>query len=334
MSKISEFLKTRNWLETAIIISPTSFTKLDDASIAILEKNKQSRRFTHSLTFSSVIEEIRQEKPLKSIIGLGGGTALDLAKYTAFQLKIPWIAIPSMLSTNAYATNKVAVIDEKGKHTEQGKLPAFILFDDEYLKKSSRENLYGLVDVFSIYTALTDWRIANLEIDLPIDSKIFHRADTLLWTAINIANRENPETSIDDIAYAVGLAGHITNVYGSGRPESGSEHIFASALELICPMPHALAVTLGVYIMDYIQTLLYPSLTSNNEIRREFIPFDKLGIIEDINSLGISWSTVETILKGLKPRADKVTVVNYWDSNRADFEWLKHYLEKQNFKFV
>ena len=328
---ITDFLKSVNWSETGAVISPVSFSKLDEQSQAILNENKAAWRFTHSLSYEGVLEDFKHKKSMRLVIGLGGGTALDFAKYIAHSLDIDWVAIPSMLSTNVFATDKVAVIDSTGKHTEPGKLPVRVIFDDNYLEKSSRENLYGLVDVFSIYTALTDWQIALKADNLKIDEPIYNRAKNLLLTALKSA--QSAEVELYGIKYVVTEAGYITNDYGSGRPESGSEHIFASALELVHPMPHALAVTLGMYIMDYYQRLQFPDITKAKSLTINQIPFLKLGIIDAINQLKLNWNTVLGVLTSLKPRKDKFTAVNFWNTLKLDFDQLKEYLEQNKFRF-
>ena len=359
MSEIYNFLKTVDWDKTLVIMSLTSFSKLDEpiqtqlienranlkfsiqnmSTQEVIIKNINACKFTYELSYDTIIETINNKDSLKLVIGIGGGTALDYAKYLAYKLNIDWVAIPSMLSTNAFVTNKVAVIDSTGKHTEQGKLPKTVIFDVDYLMRSPKENLYGLVDVFSIYTALVDWKIAYDKTGVEIDWKIFNRAQTLLSLALRIARSIDKltysiieQSTLQSIRYVVGESGKITNDYGSGRPESGSEHIFASALELAHPMSHALAVTLGIYIMDYFQTswFIKPHI---HYFSIKDIPFNNLGIINDINDLNLSWDLILDVLKSLKPRKDKFTVVDFLVKKSIDFNELKPYLENNGFKF-
>ena len=134
-----------------IIYSPTSIKKNN------IENNKCLMINWHDITknIDKIEEFIKQNKILK-VVSYGGGSTIDIGKYIAYKLDVEFVCIPTMLSTNSYATNKVALIKDYKKMTLEAKIPEKIIFDNELLKLSKEENIYGLADVFSIYTALYD----------------------------------------------------------------------------------------------------------------------------------------------------------------------------------
>lgn len=328
------------WSSALAIVSPTSIDKMDNECQKILQSRKSKWITSHEVTYDDVLVKISQLEStlsgqLLTIVGIGGGTAIDYAKYVAHHNDLYCIAIPSMLSTNVFATNKVAVIDSNGKHTEDGKLPDSIMVDWGYLHQSDRENLYGLVDVFSIYNALRDWLVANVDIEVPIKSFIFSRAIDLLKSALVIAHDHiKGHGDIREIFHVVREAGYITNDYGSGRPESGSEHIFASALESVMPIPHALAVTLGIHVMEF--HWQQTGYERYNTMSFSDLPFSQLGLIDDINALQISRDTLIDVVTHLQPRSDKYTAMDR--VVRLDFfnhhqDKLLNWLADYGFKF-
>ena len=330
---ISKFLEGMNQSDM-IIASPTSFHKLPESVQEYIHKKFNHVFLTSELSYDNILQKC--PKNSSSIIGIGGGTAIDYAKYVTKNLhKVSCTAIVSMLSTNAFATNKVAVIDSKGKHTEQAVLPDYVVFDFEYLQKSEQENLYGLVDVFSIFNALRDWTFSDVNQVEKIDLAIYQKAEKLLQKAVSIAKDIASGSPIDykELIDVIVNSGYITNEYGSGRPESGSEHILASALETRFPMPHALAVTLGIYTMTYFNS--YNSFMSEHEDCLNFdeLPFDELGIISQVNNLGLSYYDLYDVISGLKPRADKFTLVDILRQNKADYARLRSWLENKQFIF-
>lgn len=241
-----------------------------------------------------------------AVYGLGGGTAIDIAKYIAKINNLPCIAIPSMLSTNVFATNKVATTRKGRKATEDGVLPETVYVDPWYLKESEDQNYLGLIDVFSISTALTDWKLADEAGIEPIQWDFFNRANRLLK---RVMESSTDKPAIRQIVANLAEAGYITNDYGCGRPESGSEHIFAKALEERIPIPHALSVSMGIMLMRM--------LDGTPEVPKADLSrcFRQLGVFFHLDLYNTAHpefrDTVVEAFKTLKPRPDRFTILDY-----------------------
>ena len=266
-----------------------------------------------------------------AVYGLGGGTAIDMAKYIAKVNNLPCIAIPSMLSTNVFATNKVATTRKGRKATEDGVLPETVYVDPWYLKESADQNYLGLVDVFSISTALTDWKLADEAGIEPIQLDFFNRANRLLKRVMeNSADRP----TIKQIVANLAEAGYITNDYGCGRPESGSEHIFAKELEERIRIPHALSVAMGIMLMR--------TLDGNPEVLREDLSrcFRQLGVFHQLKLFANVHPELRGILVealvNLKPRPDRYTILDYkpLPTRETCEDWVDTMLGCINYKEV
>ena len=233
-------------------------------------------------------------------IGFGGGTAIDIAKFLAKKYNARCVAIPSMLSTNAFATNKVAKVTSDNKITIDSVLPDEIWYDDELISMSKTENIYGLADAFSIYTALYDWDISKEK----IDSEIYKRAWNTYMDALEyMQKRKKSQKKIFDILLE---AGYVTNDYGCGRPESGSEHIVAKEIEKLVKVPHALAVVCGICIMSKLQS------RPQAEFDENYRAFEAMGIFNEIRKQ-ISIDVLVQALQNVKPREDRITQLDFID---------------------
>lgn len=286
--------------DSLVIYSPTSLRHIDihNTKVHMID----SRIFGRSVVFIKALAQ--SKRTYKNIVSLGGGTATDVAKYIAYQSGATFTCIPSMLSTNAYATNKVALVVDGEKITLDAKLADKIILDASLLYTSPQQNLYGLADVLSIHTALRDWQFAqenNVEI---IDTSIYDQSETLLndvtqfvsQTDINHISNEIPSL----FAY-IGESGHITNLHGTGRPESGSEHIFAKALEKHIDIPHGVSVSFGILLMSLLQDNFSAEVADT---------IQKIGTLKFIDELGISRQLIEETLLSLKPREDRYSIIN------------------------
>ena len=315
---ITDYLNNRN-KKTLLIYSPTSLKKIN------IENNQLKFENWHNVSkdIDSINKYIENLEDIEEVITFGGGSTIDIGKYISYKTGIKYTCIPSMLSTNSYATNKVALIDNGRKITLEAKMPDKIIIDNEILKLSKSENLYGLADVLSIYTALYDWKIANEDINEEIDENIYDRADKLLREVLEFINNNSLEDIVEDnmeLFKFIGIAGYITNLYGTGRPESGSEHIMAKEIERRIDIPHGMSVSVGIMIMTLLQ---------NREVNGILSAIKKMKIFENSYRFGLSKNIIEKSFLELEPRVDRYTIVNRY-MNRKQIkekildEFFKH----------
>lgn len=303
---ISEYIDTLD-KNKLLIFSPTSIRKIKISNDKIQMEN------WHSITknkqkIDKYIESI--DSRIDEIITFGGGSVIDIGKYIAYKLNIKCTCIPSMLSTNSYATNKVAIIKNEKKITLNAKMPDKIIIDNMVLKLSEKENLYGLADVLSIYTALYDWKIANEDINEKIDENIYKEAEKLLKEVINFINTNTFSKITENnlkLYEFIGRAGYITNLYGTGRPESGSEHILSKEIESKINLPHGISVSIGIIIMCIIQNQY------NEDIAKAIM---KLKILDKGKEHDLNMKIIVESLKNIKKREDRYTIINRNDKIR------------------
>ena len=289
------------------IYSPTS-KKINNLVLNDNYINFNTKELTQNVI--ELEERIKKLPEFDIIVAFGGGTAIDQAKFFGSKLNKKVIVIPTMISTNAYATDKVALYENNKKLTLLAKDPDIILLDKEVLKRSSLKNVYGLVDVLSIYTALNDWDLAikyNNE-SIAVEYSYAHK---LLLETLSFINNHTYDEIINDtykIFELVGKAGIITDIYGSGKPESGSEHIFAKELEAIKRVPHAISVSNGILLMSLLQNKFSEEVLST---------IKKLRVFEDEHLYGINEELLKEAFFNVKVRPDRFTIVNL---NNNDLE--------------
>ena len=304
----NEFLQEQD--EKCLVIY--SKTAVTNNNIDISNKNFKTFSTKELSKEKAFLDQKFKTLNYKRIISIGGGSAMDMGKYLSSKFHVELVVIPTMLSTNAYATNKVALRVENQVQSLDATTPSKIILDPVLLKNSKTMNLYGLIDIFSIYTALNDWTLA-IKYNQEEKHKAYNQAKKILDETIHFVwQNESIDIgeSIEFIYRMIGESGLITNEFGCGKPESGSEHIFAKGLEKEMDVPHAVSVTNGMYLMMLAQEKIMKSKKQKEQSENVRKTLLKLGMPQLNKKYNITFNTIEKILLNLKPREDRFTVVN------------------------
>ncbi len=191
---------------------------------------------------------------IKLVIGFGGGTVLDLAKFAAFVSKSTLISLPTTLSNDSLAS-PVAVLGTEGlaRKTFKCTIPDAILVDANIIMSApERQLLSGIGDTISKYTALNDWKIAYLAGQEYVDD-FAYMISKMAFNSIcyNDMKELKSKDFIKRLTQALVMGGLAMEIAGSSRPSSGSEHLFCHALEENFSdkvnVPHGIAVAMGSY---------------------------------------------------------------------------------------
>ena len=101
---------------------------------------------------------------VRAVIGLGGGQALDVAKWFSWRRNLPLFQAPTALSVNAVYSHRSGVRDN-GKVIYRGyAVPECIFIDYDVLRAAPRHlNWSGIGDILCFHTGVLDWQYARDE---------------------------------------------------------------------------------------------------------------------------------------------------------------------------
>ena len=172
------------------------------------------------------------------IYAVGGGLAADAAKYLAARHDLPMVCIPTALSVDAFLTAASGIRADGCVRYIFTKPPDRLLVDFGVIAAAPPSiRAAGICDVLSIATGAWDWRYADAKQMNPAGMEyipyVDQTAQAILQGALDCAeaagrgDRDGLKQLLDCLALEVQLCNQI----GHSRPEEGSEHYFAYAVE-------------------------------------------------------------------------------------------------------
>jgi glycerol dehydrogenase-like iron-containing ADH family enzyme len=196
--------------------------------------------------------------PADTVIGVGGGSALDFAKYLAWRRELRLVLIPSIVSVDACVTPSIGVRDHGRVHYVGHVKPEQVLIDFNLIRAAPpRLNRAGAGDILSIHTGSFDWLLGQEKAGERYDREVALRAAELV-RKLERSAAEISRVSDRGIRTLVELfqaENDLCESFGNSRPEEGSEHFFAYNAELRTgkQFVHGEIVCLGILLMSRLQ---------------------------------------------------------------------------------
>lgn len=230
------------------------------------------RQQLHGLNVAAVLEvttaDVDAWQALRShvtgevIYAVGGGLAVDAAKFLACERALPLVCLPTALSVDAFFTWASGVRSDGCVRYLVTRPPDLVLLDYAVLAAAPPSiRAAGMCDVLSIATGSWDWRFAEARGQNPPSMRYLgwadHIAAAILAAALDCAEAagRGDRNGLKLLADCLALEVQLCNQIGHARPEEGSEHYFAYAVENAVGkgLPHGDLVGPGIVLMAQAQ---------------------------------------------------------------------------------
>lgn len=205
---------------------------------------------------SSVMEEAAKARP-DFIVSVGGGSTIDLGKYTAFKLGIPFMSVPTAASHDGIASPMVSLKGLGKPCSVRAKPPIAIIADVNIIMSAPHRLLAsGCGDIIAKLTAVKDWKLAH-----KIKNEYYgeYAASLAVMSAKLVMKHAkligaHREEGVRIVIEALVSCGVSMCIAGSSRPCSGAEHQFSHVLDMIAPRPalHGEQCGVGAIMMAYL----------------------------------------------------------------------------------
>jgi len=191
---------------------------------------------------------------VSAIVGIGGGKALDVAKYVAFLGRLPYYAVPTSLSNDGFCSPQSSLTIHGKRRSLAAALPYGVVVDTGVCRDAPRHlTLSGVGDLVAKFTAVRDWKLAFYKTGEPVNDFAALLSDGTIHSYLS-----HPQFDLEGIqllATSLMFNGIAMEICGSSRPASGSEHLISHALDKTSARPrlHGLQVGVAAYIVSILQ---------------------------------------------------------------------------------
>jgi glycerol-1-phosphate dehydrogenase [NAD(P)+] len=276
-----------------------------------LELGDVQVKFTTSMEADQLESEHQALKEFDMVVGMGGGMALDIAKFHAWKSHQPLLQIPTAISMDAMFSYPIA-LRYHGMVTYLGeKIPDQIFCDFDILLQAPKiYNRSGICDLLSCHTALFDWKLSASTGKCNLDQALYNAMDSKLKEIIDKVD-EIAEVSQDSIKLLMNGYQFVAEEnyrVGHCQFEEGSEHFFYYCLEALTQKTfvHGQVINLGILLMSILQ---------NNQVDMIIDVLKRAKVPLYPRSMGISYQDLERALYACK---------QYVEENLYSYSILNH----------
>jgi glycerol dehydrogenase-like iron-containing ADH family enzyme len=243
---------------------------------------------------SNLLEQEHNElQAFDLAIGLGGGMAMDIAKYHAWRGGKPVYQVPTAISVDAMFSYPIALrVDGKVQYVGE-MIPRKIYCDFAILQSAPPVmNRSGVCDLLSCHTALFDWKLAVARGQSQMDEALYEQTAKILQDVKDRLHEvyDVTETGLRMLMEGFRFVAVENHRVGHCQYEEGSEHFFYYCLEAQTRKHylHGKVINLGILLM---------SLLQNNDIASIRSILHSAGVPIHPDSMGIAYDEVRTALR-------------------------------------
>jgi glycerol dehydrogenase-like iron-containing ADH family enzyme len=291
----------RGAVDTLLALGPCLIAVNDPPWSAIADQVPTPRTvvLAHDMEIAKLDRDVERTSGdgAEVVVGFGGGTALDTAKYLAWKRGLPLVQIPTITSVDAGFTDAIGVRSEGRVRYVGSIVPEEVVLDVALIRSAPIHlNRAGIGDVLSCHTGLHDWREA---VDAG-EGVPWHDAAAALGEAL-LGELDTMVANVHDatpdgvrwLAESYRRIGAACATLGHSRFEEGSEHFWAYAYEHATGVHHVHGelISFAVVAVAHVQD-------NDAEFARDVV--SRAGVRAHPDDLGISRSEFVDNLVGLR----------------------------------
>ena len=272
-----------------------------------------------------IIEKMMEELDNPEVIvAVGAGTIMDFGRYPAYKLGIPFVAIPTLASSDGFTANICSAIINGQNKSSAMCAPTLVVADLNIIKGAPKFLVAsGINDILSKYISVLDWKFSKIvanEYFCPVVCSLAEHALELMRGAAD-KYAATGEADHEAMTMAQMESGLTMQLLDHSRAASGSEHLMAHLVEM---SPPGLEEAKASMVNALVSVLLQPSRSTTDwhlcplPKPRHLSPSRKSGFASDRLTAGIMKENENDVLATFDPQ----NIVDHWDEIKAMIDAL------------
>jgi glycerol-1-phosphate dehydrogenase [NAD(P)+] len=235
INKIPYFLERNNIQFHNILVVSGSSNSLKYAE-QILTSLK-SDGFLIYKNDTKTVEELKEHCLSKSIdllIGVGGGTILDVVKRVSLLTGIDNLLVPTIISNDGIVSPISVIKDNNGQTVSlPGKMPFGVVVDIDIIQSAPSKFLQAAAgDILSNISATNDWVLSSQHTGETINDLAYMLSRSAAFALIHHESKDlRNRNFLKQVVYCQINSGLAMALSGTSRPCSGSEHLISHAID-------------------------------------------------------------------------------------------------------
>jgi glycerol-1-phosphate dehydrogenase [NAD(P)+] len=238
-------------------------------------------------------------KGIEFMIGLGGGRAIDCAKYVAWRNNARFISVPTILGADAYVTPSAAVRNDGIVSYLGRKFADKIIVDFSVIRSAPpRLNRAGVGDIYSAKISLLDWKYARDKEGEDYDETVVMKTENVLKKLMT-SSKDIRDVTDAGIRSIVQMHLELNSLqfpfFQKGRtwPQEGTEHVFFYSLEKVTGRTFSHGEVLGMGAV--VATCMH-----GQDVEEVIRDLDSFGLRFRPRDLDVSFSDFWQAIKNMK----------------------------------
>ena len=248
------------------------------------------------------------------IVTVGGGTLMDFARYSAYKLGIPFVVVPTIVSSDGFTADICSIIIDGQKKSIPMQAADAVICDMDIVSGAPKFlTIAGVQDILAKHVSIADWKIAHL-----VSGEYFcPQVCAMAQEALDIMTRcaqelsEGKEPDYEAMAYTQMLSGLTMQILSNSRAASGAEHLVAHLVEM---KPKGFEHAHGIHgecvgVGTIMCSRAYHEYAKRESIEvKPFEPLDEAWVRTEFGALadGIFKENENDVLKGFEPESIKL----------------------------